>query len=114
MLANDFIIFDMGKKPQPGDICLSFIGERYFLFHILRKTFNERLLSFDGSHDYPIPEAVIEFDRKQRLYYQPLAYTDDLHDIFIGIYDEQGQSYYPVPEDFAFATVLRLIRALSY
>jgi SOS-response transcriptional repressor LexA len=114
MLANDFIIFDMGKKPQPGDICISIIGERYFLFRILRKTFNERFISFDGAHDYPIPEAVIEYDRKQRLYCQPLAYTEDLHDIFISIYDDQGQSYLPVPENFAFATVLRLMRVLSY
>lgn len=113
LLTNDFIIFDKGKKPQPGDICISFIGERYFLFRITSKTLDERFLSLVVSQDYPIPEALTDPDRKQRLHYQPLAYTEALHDIFTVIHDEQEQSYYPIPEDFAFATVLRMIRALS-
>ena len=34
MSAQDFIIFDMGKKPQPGDICIAPIGERLFLIDL--------------------------------------------------------------------------------
>jgi SOS-response transcriptional repressor LexA len=38
ILSGDLIIFDLEKKPQPGDICIGPIGERFFLLQIAAKT----------------------------------------------------------------------------
>jgi len=113
MEQNDFIIFDRGKKPQPGDICICIVGERNFLFQISKKTFDEEYLSYDGSQDYPFPGALSDTDRDQRLHYEPLAYTKENEDVFLKIFGDEGVTYFPLPEYFVVATALRLIRALS-
>jgi SOS-response transcriptional repressor LexA len=41
MLASDFIIFDIGKKPQPGDICIAPMGERLFLVRVRSSSFED-------------------------------------------------------------------------
>ena len=67
MEVNDFIFFDKGKKPQPGDICIGIFGERYLLFRITYKTFDKEMVSYEASHDYPFPEVLSDPEREQRL-----------------------------------------------
>jgi SOS-response transcriptional repressor LexA len=112
--TNDFIIFDAEKKPQPGDICISILRERYFLMRITRKTFNDKLLSFEGSQDYPFPEALSDQNRDQRLHYEPLAYLEENEEVFLQILNDEEISYFPLPDFFVQATALRLTRALTY
>lgn len=114
MDANDFVFFDKGKKPQPRDICIGIFGERYLLFRITHKTFDEMMVSYDASHDYPFPTALSDPERKQRLHYEPMAYTEELRDVFLKMLGEEGLEYFPVPEHFIVATALRLTRSLSY
>lgn len=114
MEKNDFIIFDAGKKPQPGDICICILRERYFLMRITRKTFDDHFLSYEGSQDYPFPEELSDPERDQRFHYEPLAYTEENEEVFLKILDDEGISYFPLPEFFVQATALRLTRALTY
>jgi SOS-response transcriptional repressor LexA len=114
MEKNDFIIFDIGKKPQPGDICICLLRERYFLMRIARKTFDDHFLSYEGSQDYPFPDALSDPERKQRFHYDPLAYTEENEEAFLKIMDDEGISYFPFPEFFIHGTALRLTRALTY
>jgi SOS-response transcriptional repressor LexA len=114
METNDFIIFDAGKKPQPGDICMCLLRKRYFLMRITKKTFNDRFLSYEGSQDYPLPEVLGDPERKQRFHYEPVAYTEEMQDVFLNILDDEKIPYFPLPEFFVTATALRLNRALSY
>jgi SOS-response transcriptional repressor LexA len=113
MQANDFIIFDATKKPQPGDICVCILRKRFFLMRITKKTFDDRFLSYEGSQDYPFPDELSDPDRNQRFHYEPLAYTKENHDIFLKILDDEEISYFPFPEFFIHGTALRLIRALT-
>jgi len=112
--VNDFIFFDMGKKPQPGDICLGILGERHLLFRITYKTFDKEMVSYEASHDYPFPEELSDPEREQRLHYEPMAHTDELEPVFMKMLEDDGWGYFPVTQDFIVATALRLSRALSY
>ena len=114
METNDFIIFDAGKKPQPGDICVCLLRKRYFLTRITRKTFDDRFLSYEGSQDYPFPDEMSDPARNQRFHYEPLAYTEENEEAFLKILDDEEISYFPLPDFFVTATALRLIRTLSY
>lgn len=114
MEQNDFVIFDKGKQPQPGDISICIVGERYFLFRITRLTFDGRHLSYEAAQDYPLPEGLVDVERQQRRHYEPLAYTQENESVFMEIMGEEGQPYFPLTEDFIVGTALRLIRALSY
>ena len=113
-IQNDFIIFDAGKTPQPGDICMCLLRKRYFLMRITKKTFDDHFLSYDGSQDYSFPKALSDQERDQRLHYEPLAYTEENKDVFLKLLDDEEISYFPLPEFFVTATALRLTRALSY
>ena len=77
MLAQDFILFDMAKNPQPGDICISPIGERLFLIQVASKTFDDRTPSLEMAQQYPIPEKLTNSDLGQELHWYPLAYDED-------------------------------------
>ncbi|MCJ7533467.1 MAG: hypothetical protein MUO64_20890 [Anaerolineales bacterium] len=67
MLAGDLVIFDQGKKPQPGDICIGPIGHRLFLIQIAAKTMDREIHSFETAIWYPIPNNFIEPELGQRL-----------------------------------------------
>ncbi len=71
------------------------------------------MVSYEASHDYPFPEALSDPDREQRLHYEPMAYTDELRDVFLKMLDDDELSYFPLTEDFIIATALRLTRVLS-
>jgi len=72
------------------------------------------MVSYEASQDYPFPEALGDPEREQRLHYEPLAYTDELRDVFLKMLEEEGLHYFPVFENFIVATALRLTRALTY
>jgi SOS-response transcriptional repressor LexA len=113
-IANgDLIIFDQGKKPQPGDICIGPIGNRFFLVRIAGKTLDKEVQSFETTIWYPIPENLIDPDVEQYLNWFPLAYDENSRDRFIAIAEEQNFPIAPLPPNFIVATALRLIRALT-
>jgi SOS-response transcriptional repressor LexA len=113
MLATDFIIFDMGKKPQPGDICIAPIGERLFLVQVKSSSF-EDTPSLVAAQPYPIPENLSRPDPDLVLHWYPLAYTEENHDYFIEISEDQRWPIGPLKPDLVMATALRLIRALAF
>ena len=90
ILAGDLIIFDLAKKPQLGDICISPIGERFFLLKIDSKTLDEEVTSFVTSQWYPIPEDLSVPDREQLLNWYPLAYDENTHEWFTRVAEEQN------------------------
>ena len=113
MLAMDFIIFDIGKKTQPGDICIAPIGERLFIIRVASTSF-EDTPSLLAAQQYPIPEKLSRPDSDLVLNWYPLAYTEDNHDYFIKISEEQRWPIQALKPDFVVATALRLIRALAF
>ena len=113
MLASDFIIFDMGKKPQPGDICIAPMGERLFVVRVASTSF-EDTPSLVAAQQYPIPEKLARPDPYLVLNWYPLAYSEENHDYFIKISEEQRWPIGPLQPGFVMATALRLIRALAF
>jgi SOS-response transcriptional repressor LexA len=114
MLENDFIIFDLGKKPQPGDICIAPMGKRLFLIRVTSKTYDKETQSLLLAQEYPIPEKLTKPELEQYLYWQPLAYDDENRDYFLKVAEEQRWPSVPIPPGFVAATALRLVRALAY
>ena len=114
LLAQDLIIFDRGKKPQPGDICIGPIGERLFLFRIGSKTFDRDTPSLVMAQDYPIPEELTKPELGQELNWYPLVYEEKNHDTFMAIADEQRWEIKPVKPELIVATALRLTRILAF
>jgi len=110
---DDLIIFDQGKKPQPGDICIGPIGDRLFLIRVAGKTIDKEVQSFETTIWYSMPEDLIDPDLEQYLNWYPLAYDEDFHDRFIAIADEQKFPITALPSNFIVATALRLSRALT-
>jgi SOS-response transcriptional repressor LexA len=114
ILAQDLIIFDRGKSPQPGDICIGPIGTRFFLIQIGSKSFDEDTPSLVMAQDYPIPEDLTDAELGQKLHWYPLAYDEGTHDMFIQIAEEQEWGIVELPTDMIVATALRLSRALAF
>lgn len=114
ILSGDLIIFDLEKKPQPGDVCIGPIGERFFLLKVDSKTLDEEVTSFVTSQWYPIPEDLSDPDREQLLNWYPLAYDEETHDWFMKVAKEQNWPIGPIKAEFILATGLRLSRALAF
>jgi SOS-response transcriptional repressor LexA len=114
LLSQDLIIFDQGKRPQPGDICIAPIGQRLFLIQIGSKTFDKEIDSLEMAQQYPIPENLTNPELEQRLNWYPLAYDEQNHEYFAKIADEQHWPYAAIPQEFIAATALRLTRILAF
>jgi SOS-response transcriptional repressor LexA len=114
ILSGDLIIFDLEKKPQPGDICIGPIGERFFLLKIASKTLDKETTSLVTAQSYPIPEDLTDPDLDQLLNWYPLAYDDETHDLFEKIAEEQDWPVGPIKPELILATALRLTRALAF
>ncbi len=114
MLAQDLIIFDMSKKPKPGDICIAPIGKRLFLIQVYSKTFDKDTPARVMAQDYPIPEELTNPELGQELLWYPLAHDEDNDDYFTKVVDEQRWPVGPLPPSFVVATALRLIRFLTF
>lgn len=113
ILSQDLIIFDIGKEPQPGDICI-FNWEHWLLIRVCSYTFDRNTISFETDLPYPIPENLKKKDLEQWLNWIPLAYDDDTSDYFQELADREGLPMVPIPPDFVVATALRLTRTLAY
>lgn len=114
MLANDFIIFDVGKKPQPGDICIAPIGERLFLVKIFSKTFDRDTPDLLNAIQYPIPEKLTNLEYGQQLNWVPIAYDESTQGFFLDVSEEQRWPVGPLDPKLVLATALRLVRALAF
>ena len=114
ILPNDFIIFDVGKKPQPGDICIAPMGNRLFLVKVYSKTFDQETWGMEVAQDYPIPEDLSKPDLKQDLNWAPIAYDGDTEEYYVRVAEEQHWPYQPLRPEFVLATALRLSRALAF
>jgi hypothetical protein len=114
LLSQDLIIFDQGKRPQPGDICIAPIGQPLFLIRIGSKTFDKEIDSLEMAQQYPIPEDLSNPELEQRLHWYPLAYNDETKDYFFKIAEEQRWPYVSIPQEFIVATALRLTRILAF
>lgn len=114
IMPSDFIIFDLGKIPQPGDICIAAFGKRLFLIRVYSKTFDQETWSLETAQQYPIPEKLTNPDLKQMLNWTPLAYDESNHDYFTQVADEQHWPIQPIKPEFVLATALRLVRALAF
>jgi hypothetical protein len=114
LLTQDLLICDVGKKPQPGDICLAPLGDRTFLIRVASKTFDANTPSLEMAQEYPIPESLSRKELRQKLHWYPLAYDENSHDYFEAIMAEQELPIGPMIQDFAVATILRLTRSLAF
>lgn len=114
MCNQDILIFDINKKPQPGDICIAPIGNRLFLIQVASKTYDEMTPSLVVAQQYPIPEKLGDPSITQKLNWYPLAYDDASHEYFIRIAEEEHWSIEAISSDLIVATALRMIRTLAY
>ena len=85
MQVNDLLIFDLDKKPQPGDIFIGPIGQRLFLLRVYSKTLDKYRLTFEVALDYPIPEALSYPEEEQRLHWYPLAYGEETEEYILDV-----------------------------
>lgn len=114
IVSQDLIIFEMGKVPKPGDICIAPIGKRWFLIKIASKTSNKRLTSPLVAQEYPIPEDLEESQKEKPLHWYPLAWTEDKHEFFLAVTKEQNFSIAPLHHEILLGTAMRLTRALTF
>lgn len=111
---SDFIIFDIGKKPQPGDICIAPIGHRLFLERVGSKTFDRETPSFEMAQQYLIPGKLIQPGLEQDLHWVPISYNEETQAYFDKVTEEQHWPVGPLPQKYILATALRLIQALAF
>lgn len=114
MCNQDILIFDMKKKPQPGDICVAPIGNRLFLIRVASKTYDELTPSLVVAQQYSIPEKLGNPDINQKLNWYPLAYAEESHEYFIQTAEKEHWSIEAISSDLIVATALRMIRTLAY
>jgi len=112
MRTNDFVVFDIKKKPQPGDICIGPFGERLFLIRVASKTYDKDMPSLLMAQDYPILEALSHPEYEQELHWYPLAYSEETEEYLLDVTDNERWPYRPLSPDWVAGTALRLIRAL--
>jgi SOS-response transcriptional repressor LexA len=117
ILAQDLLICDYGKRPQPGDICLIPYGleaRRWFLCQMFSLTYDENTPQLVMANPYPIPEEQINEDLGQKLNWAPLAYDEETEEYYLTIAVEEEVPMGPIPPELVAATVLRLSRRLAF
>lgn len=117
MLANDLLICDLSKRPQPSDIAILPFGKeakRFFLCQIYSLTMDRDMESFEASNQYPIPEDLIDDDFGQRFNWAPLAFTEDTDEYFDQVVEETGVPMRAAPLEVVMGTVLRLSRKMAF
>jgi SOS-response transcriptional repressor LexA len=117
ILAQDLLICDYGKQPQPGDICIIPFGlnaKRLYLCQMYSLTFDKDTPQLVMASQYPIPEKLLNKDLGQKLNWTPLAYDEDTEDYFLDLAQEEDVPAGPIPPELIAATVLRLSRSLAY
>jgi SOS-response transcriptional repressor LexA len=117
IMAQDLLICDYGKRPQPGNICIIPFGmkaERLFLCQMYSLTFDKDTPQMVVANPYPIPENLLNKDLGQKLNWTPLTYDEDSEEYFLDLTQEEDVPAGPIPPELVVATVLRLSRALAF
>jgi SOS-response transcriptional repressor LexA len=114
MLEQDIIIFDMGRKPKPGDVCIVPIGERLFLANIFSVTFDQDTPDLENALKYPTPEDLSHPEYGQKVNWVPITFDDTNAEFFLDVTEEQRWPVGPIDPELVLATALRLVRFLSF
>ena len=117
MTAQDLLICDYGKRPQPGDICIIPFGlnaKRLYLCQMYSLTYDKDTPQLIMARQYPIPENLLNKDLGQKLNWTPLAYDEDTEEYFLDLAQEEDVPEGPIPPELVAATVLRLSRSLAF
>jgi len=114
ILTGDLILFDLGKKPQPEDICIGPIGNKFFLIELHSKTYDMEMVTFETHESYPIPEELTDPELEQRFNWYPLAYTEETDEWFTKVAEEQNFPIGPLKPELIMAPAIRLIRAMAF
>jgi SOS-response transcriptional repressor LexA len=117
MNAQDLLICDYGKRPQPGDICIipfGFKANRWFLCQMYSLTYDKDTPQFIMASQYPIPEKLLNKDLGQKLNWTPLAYDEYTEEYYLEIAAKAEVPLGPLPPELVVATVLRLSRTLAF
>ncbi len=112
MKAGDYLIFDYGKKPQPGDICIFPFGMngKWLLCGIGSKTYDRDTPAFELAQTYPIPEALTKWELGQKLNWYPLAWDEDNQAYFENLAAQEIMPAVALDVDFTMATAVKLVR----
>jgi SOS-response transcriptional repressor LexA len=117
LLSHDLLIFDYGKRPQPGDICILPYGlkaRRWFLCQMYSLTFDQDTPQLVMANQYPIPEQLLNKDLGQKLNWVPLAYDEEIEGYLLDIAKEEDVPMGPIPPELVLATALRMVRILAF
>ena len=117
MTAQDLLICDYGKRPQPGYICIIPFGlnaKRLYLCQMYSLTYDKDTPQLIMARQYPIPENLLNKDLGQKLNWTPLAYDEDTEEYFLDLAQEEDVPEGPIPPELVAATVLRLSRSLAF
>lgn len=116
-LAQDLLICDYGKRPQPGDICILPFGlkaRRWFLCQMYSLTYDQDTPQLVMANQYPIPEQHLNKELGQKFNWTPLAYDEDNQEYFLRLAHEEEVPMGPIPPELVAATALRLTRNLAF
>ena len=114
MKAGDLLIFDLDKKPQPGDISILPL-ETKLLIQVQSITFDERNELFDLALDYPMPEAIRDEDLHKWVNWYPLAWHEDTtKSHFLELSENEGLPQRSIPIDMLLGVAIRLSRQLAW
>ena len=113
ILRGDLLFWDMGKRPQPGDIAVlpfSRTLERFLLCRIYSLTSDKDLETLESANQYPIPEDLLDLSFGQRFIWTPLAYCEETREYFEGEAEKEDWPERAIPPELAMGTILRLNR----
>jgi len=116
ILSQDILICDMGKRPQPGDLAILPFGlqsETFFLCKIHKLTMDKDMPNMEVANDYPLPEIMIDEELGQKLYWSPIAFSEETQEYYFGLMEKADVPLGPIPPEYIMATVLRLTRNLA-
>lgn len=114
LLAQDLLIFDMGRKPQPGDICILPFGDRFILAYVHSLTLDERTTALETALQYPVPDDLKDPNLQQLLNWNPIAYDEDTEAELLRLAAEHDVIPASFPRDWSVGVALRLTRHLSF
>lgn len=116
MLAGDYLVCDMHKKPQPGDIAIFALGQGgkdYTLCQVHALTLDKDLTTLEVANEYPIPEELLKKEYDQKYIWAPVSFSGTPVEFF----QEAESKGYPdlaIYHDYVMGTILRLIRNLAF
>jgi len=117
IMGGDLLICDYGKKPLAGDVVLLPMGlkaERFLLCRIYSLTMDIDMPNLEVSKLYPIPTDLIDEELGKKYNWVPLAHTEETEAYLLRVAEETKMPMGPIPPNLVVATVLRLIRNLTF